>query len=77
MERVLTVTAMDNYRLAIEFSTGEKRVFDMTPYLDRGVFVRLKAQAQFEMAFVAHGTVCWPDGLDIAPETLYDRSMNC
>lgn len=26
-------------------------------------------------AFVALDTVCWPGDLDIAPETLYDRSI--
>ncbi|MFH1076151.1 MAG: DUF2442 domain-containing protein [Pseudomonadota bacterium] len=26
-------------------------------------------------AYVALDTVCWPGDLDIAPETLYDRSV--
>jgi hypothetical protein len=29
----------------------------------------------FNQAFVALGTVCWPGDLDIAPATLYDRSV--
>jgi hypothetical protein len=29
----------------------------------------------FNQAFVALDTVCWPGDLDIAPETLYDRSV--
>jgi hypothetical protein len=28
----------------------------------------------FKQAYVAYDTVCWPGNLDIAPETLYDRS---
>ena len=30
---------------------------------------------QFGQAYVAFDTVCWPGNLDIAPETLYDRSV--
>ena len=40
-----------------------------------GVFTRLKDPAKFRQAFVAFDTVCWPGDIDIAPETLYDRSV--
>jgi len=40
-----------------------------------GVFTRLQDIALFKQAFVALDTVCWPGDLDIAPETLYDRSI--
>jgi hypothetical protein len=49
-------------------------MFDARPYLSRGVFTRLQDLAIFKQAFVALDTVCWPGNLDIAPETLYDRS---
>jgi len=51
-------------------------MFDARPYLDRGAFVRLQDVTQFKQAFVALDTVCWPGDLDIAPETLYDRSIS-
>jgi hypothetical protein len=74
METVTRVCARDDYQLELEFDTGEKRVFDARPYLEKGVFTRLKDPAAFKQAFVAYDTVCWPGNLDIAPETLYDRS---
>ncbi|MBL0289966.1 MAG: DUF2442 domain-containing protein [Betaproteobacteria bacterium] len=40
----------------------------------KGVFQRLKDPILFRQAYVAFDTVCWPGNLDIAPETLYDRS---
>jgi len=49
-------------------------MFDVRPYLGRGVFARLQDIAVFKQAFVALDTVCWPGDIDIAPETLYDRS---
>lgn len=75
MEAVTHVTPRDDFHLELEFNTGELRVFDVRPYLDKGVFKQLKDIKLFKQAHVAFDTVCWPGNLDIAPETLYDRSM--
>lgn len=74
METVTQVSARDDYTLEIRFSTGESRLFDARPYLERGVFTRLKDLTLFKHAHAAFETVCWPGNLDIAPEKLYDRS---
>lgn len=75
METVVRVVPHENYSLELWFNTGDHRLFDARPYLNRGVFTRLQDIALFKQAFVALDTVCWPDDLDIAPETLYDRSV--
>ncbi len=75
MEAVTAVRARENYLLELEFNTGETRVFDARPYLEKGAFTLLKDPALFRQAYVAYGVVCWPGNLDIAPETLYDRSQ--
>lgn len=74
MESVTFVHARDDFHLELKFSTGELGLFDMRPYLDKGVFRRLQDLTLFKQAYVAFDTVCWPGDLDIAPETLYDRS---
>ncbi len=71
---VVKVEARSDYSLYLEFENGEKRVFDMTPYLDRRPFTPLKDSPLFKLASVDYGTVVWPGNIDIAPETLYDRS---
>ena len=71
MESVIRVASRDNYNLELEFNTGEVRLFDVSPYLNMGVFQQLKDQSLFEKAYVAFDTVCWPGEIDIAPETLY------
>ena len=58
-----------------EFENGEKRLFDMAPLMDKKPFVQLKGSPLFMMVSVDYGTVVWPGNIDIAPETLYDRSL--
>ena len=80
METVTKVIAREDFSLLIWFNSssqgaGEIKVFDMRPYLSKGLFQRLQDIALFKQAFVATDTVCWPGDLDIAPETLYDLSL--
>lgn len=75
MELVVSVCPRENFHLELRFNTGETRLFDARPYLDKGVFRRLQDKELFNQAYVAFDTVCWPGNLDIAPETLYDKSL--
>ncbi|TSA21564.1 MAG: DUF2442 domain-containing protein [Betaproteobacteria bacterium] len=75
MESVTHVIPREDFSLDLWFNTGDHRVFDARPYLTQGVFTRLQDISLFKQAFVALDTVCWPGNLDIAPETLYDRSV--
>ncbi|WP_295436659.1 DUF2442 domain-containing protein [uncultured Thiodictyon sp.] len=72
---VVAVQPQPDYQLLLEFDNGERRCFDMVPYLDRKPFVRIKTLPLFMLARVEYGTVVWPGDIDIAPETLYDRSV--
>ncbi len=71
---VVRVDARPDYTLLLEFENGEKRVFDMAPLMDKKPFVQLQGSPLFTKAFIDYGTVVWPGDIDIAPETLYDRS---
>ncbi len=78
MEALLDVVKVEvepDYKLRLEFENGEKRVFDMSAYMDKRPFVRIKERSLFALARVDYGTVVWPGNIDIAPETLYDRSI--
>ncbi len=72
---VVDVKARPGYLLEIEFENGERRLFDMSTLIDKQPFGRLKAANAFFRAYVDYGTVVWPGNVDIAPETLYDRSI--
>ncbi len=75
MHKVIQVQTQDNYHLKLLFASGEYRLFDMSPYLNKGVFTQLKDVSAFTQAFVAWDTVCWPNELDISPDTLYLKSV--
>jgi len=75
MEPVQLVKPLQEYQLEVTFKNGERRLFDAKPYLTRGIFGRLKDVSLFNQAYVAYDTVCWPGELDIAPDTIYQRSI--
>lgn len=72
---VTHVAPQSDFMLFLEFENGERRVFNMAPYLDQPPWVRLKSGAMFQGAFIENGTVAWPGNIDIDPETLYERSV--
>ena len=75
MKAIIAVNTKEGFKLELKFNTGEIKLFDAMPYLEKGVFKKLKDEALFKQAYVAFDTVCWPDNLDISPETLYDKSV--
>ncbi len=69
--RVLKVKPRKDYKLDLIFTNGEKRIYDCTPIMGFGIFTELKDLHYFLMARPLHGTVVWPHGQDICPDTLY------
>ena len=72
---VLTVSPQAEYKLQLAFENGEVRIFDLTPYLDIGVFRALRDKALFAKASVVHGSIEWPGELDLSYDTLYLTSV--
>jgi len=69
------IRVMDSYKLFVRFEDGKQGVVDLTAIIDRrGVFEQLKDRAIFEQASIDKdwAVLCWPGGIDIAPETLYE-----
>jgi hypothetical protein len=67
---VTFVKPLADYRLYVEIEDGRKGVFDMTPYLNLGVFKELQEIHYFNQVGIVHGTVTWPHEQDVAPESL-------
>ena len=62
------------YRIHLVFNDGLESTVDLSPLLDGPIFEPLKDPAHFRRFFLEGGTVTWPNGADVAPETLYERS---
>jgi hypothetical protein len=71
---VKSVQALDDYELKLIFENGEERLFDMKPYLQMGVFKRLKDPAVFKTAHEVSGSVEWNGEVDLSYDTLYVES---
>ena len=64
----------DGFRIHVVFNDGVESTIDFSEWLAGPVFEPLKDPAYFERFFLDGGTVAWPNGADIAPETLYERA---
>jgi hypothetical protein len=71
VNKVIAVTANNDFSLELEFNDGSVKRFDAKPYLDYEVFRELKDLDYFKQVRIAFGTVQWPHDQDISPETLY------
>ena len=60
MVKVISVDPIDDYKLRIELSDGRKGVFDVSPYIEKGVFGELKDKAYFRCVRPAFGVSCGP-----------------
>ena len=74
---VINVQPLPDYRVHLEFENGEKRIFDVKPYLDLGVFEQLKEVSTFNSVRVSFDSIQWSNGADLDPELLYRDSVAC
>ena len=65
----------DDYRLLLEFNNGEKKSFDVKPYIKGSWFGMLKDKLYFSQIKTNGFNIEWPDGQDICPDDLYFNSV--
>ncbi len=71
---VVGVEIQTDFCLRVSFANGEKKLFDVKPFLDYPVYRKLREGSYFTRAHVEHGTVVWDEQTDLSPDSLYRLS---
>jgi len=79
MEAIVHVTRVEvigDHRLRLGFEDGLEGEVDLSTLRWRGIFEPLRDHDYFSRVALDPelGTIVWPNGADIAPETLYARA---
>ena len=77
MNEVLTIEQAEysgGYTLVLLFSNGEKREFDFSSLLDKGVCRKMRDMYYFKNFKIDGFSVDWNNEIGFAPEFLYENS---
>lgn len=74
--RILSVEAVEPYKIVLEYDGGEKRLFDVGPYISGQWFGLLADKSYFNSVHLLPDGfgIEWRGGRDIAPHELYELS---
>lgn len=73
--RLACVQPLPGLRLRVQFLDGTQGEVELAPLIqapDAGVFAALRDEAVFRQVHLEYGAACWPGGVDIAPDAMYD-----
>jgi hypothetical protein len=74
---VIEARLVRDYTVEFVFDDLRTGTVDIRRFLGRGIFRVLLDKKKFNQFKVDAelGTICWPNGADIAPETLYEAAF--
>ncbi len=72
---VVGARIIKDYTVELTFDDLQRRVVDLRKFLCKGIFLELVDVKKFRQMKVDAelGTICWPNGADIAPDRLYSE----
>ncbi len=72
MRTIKNINALDNFNLFVEFTTGEKKTFDMNAYLKLPAFEPLNNAILFSNVANKKYYIVWePFDIDLSADTLW------
>ena len=72
--KTISSKPLPGYKVAVVFNNGQSGIFDCKYLLDYEVSASLADYSLFNQVRAEHGTLCWPNDLDVAPETVWEAS---
>ena len=76
MKDVIKINYRHSYIFHVVFDAGVSGDADFHEYIEKGpIFAPIKSKDLFiKRAVIEGGTISWPNGADVAPETLYEKA---
>jgi len=72
--KTISARALDDYQVEVRFNNGQTGVFDCKFLLSRNMSAALADYELFRKVRVEHGTLAWPNDIDVAPEVVWESS---
>jgi hypothetical protein len=75
MIKILFAECVENGLIQLEFSNGQRGAFNLRSYLGdhSGILLaQLKDENYAKRCFIDAGALCWPNGLELSPNRLYE-----
>jgi len=72
MPAVIRAEYRGEYRIHVTFNNNSDKTIDFEDWLQGPIFEPLKDIEYFKRFFLDGWTISWPNGADIAPETLFE-----
>lgn len=76
--KLIDIQPTKDYKLILFYETGEKKLFDVKPYIGGNWYNELLDLDYFNAVEIIcnDSGIEWPNGQDISPHELYDNSTN-
>ena len=75
LHTIKDVKYIDGYKLSLTFNDGKTKLVDFEQRLQnpKNMFLPLKDVEYFKRVHLDGITLVWPNGLDLCPDSLYER----
>jgi hypothetical protein len=74
LPEVIRAKRVGGFVISARFNDGTEKHVDISQWFKGPVFKALKDPKFFTKFFIEGGTLAWPNGVDIAPEALYEAA---
>ena len=70
MLMVKSITYVEQYKFLIQLSNNVEGVFNVEPYINKGIFMQLKDLDYLKQVRINFAGICWPNGQDFSADTI-------
>ncbi|MBN1576481.1 MAG: DUF2442 domain-containing protein [Chitinispirillaceae bacterium] len=70
MIKILEAKPLENHTIAVKLDNGKSGIFDVSPFLDKGIFNELRDIIYFRQVKVHGRSVSWPHSQDFCADTI-------